>query len=324
MEGYKLGYHDREASDRTLRSASPSSSQQHNDEDYSKRPSLPPSHSTVHLMSQTQSEINSPYIASPLSTPSPSSSLPGSPSESQSHLFRATSEPPPEIQVEDDTHPSITIVAPQSPSIQDYSWEWGAFPQPSPLKASFGKGGRFESPISLRKSERKERPVNTFLTPGSKPDEWTEEQRHGTHGRSRSVPPMLDGTPPKQKGRQYNEYEDFESQDGETGEEEIGRRTGSFFLEDLRWISDCGATLNASRDDASLFVFPINDKKVLFQLSLVSFEDVKDGVQLAQLFNNHLIEFERFLDDESVIQDPRLVIRWGEDQCVPSTFLSFV
>jgi phosphatidate phosphatase LPIN len=134
---------------------------------------------------------------------------------------------------------------------------------------------------------------------------------------------MFDG-PSKQKGRPCKEYEDFESPDGETGEEEIGRRTGSFFLEDLRWISDCGATLNASRDDTSLFVFPINDKKVVFQLSLVSFEDVKNGVQLAQLFNKFLIEFERFLDDESVIQDPRLVIRWGEDQYVSSTFLFFV
>ena len=165
--------------------------------------------------------------------------------------------------------------------------------------------------------------MNTLLTSGSNPGERTEEQRHGTHGRSKSVPPMLDG-PSKQKGRQCKEYEDFEGQDGETGEEEIGRRTGSFFLEDLRWISDCGATLNASRDDTSLFVFPINDKKVVFQLSLVSYEDVKNGVQLAQLFNKFLIEFERFLDDESVIQDPRLVIRWGEDQYVLSTFPFFV
>lgn len=319
MEGYKQGYHDRQTSDRTLRSASPSSSQQHNDKDYPQHPLLPPNHSVMPLLSHIQSEITSPYISSP----SPSSSRTGSPSASQSHPFRATSEPPPEIQVEDDIHPSITVVAPQSPSMQEYSWEWGAFPQPSPVKATFGKGGRFEPPLPLRQSERKDRSINAFLAPGGK----LEDQRHGLHGRSRSVPPNLDGSTSKQRGRHYNEYEDLESQNEETCAENLeseGRRIGSFPLDDLRWISDCEATLDASRDDTSLFVLLIDDKKVVFQLSLVSFEDIKDRTQLAQLFDKFLVDFERFLDDESVVQDPRLVIRWGEDQYVPSKFLSFV
>lgn len=31
-----------------------------------------------------------------------------------------------------------------SPGIQEYSWEWGAFPTPSPVRTAFGKGGRVE------------------------------------------------------------------------------------------------------------------------------------------------------------------------------------
>lgn len=67
---------------------------------------------------------------SPSPTPSPSSSPPSS----YSPFERATSEPPP------DTNPvSDTNSQPSIPQRQEYSWEWGAFPQPSTIKPSSSK-----------------------------------------------------------------------------------------------------------------------------------------------------------------------------------------
>ena len=82
---------------------------------------------------QTQSASHSSYSASPYLSPShtPSSSPPSS-----SHLpfERATSEPPPDTNPVSDTNPLPSI-----PQRQEYSWEWGAFPQPSNTKPSSGK-----------------------------------------------------------------------------------------------------------------------------------------------------------------------------------------
>ena len=76
----------------------------------------------------SQSAGHSSYSPSP--TPSPSSSPPSS------HLpfERATSEPPPDINSDSDASPLPSI-----PQRQEYSWEWGAFPQPSNIKPSSSK-----------------------------------------------------------------------------------------------------------------------------------------------------------------------------------------
>ena len=82
---------------------------------------------------QTQSAGHSSNLPSPYLSPSPSPSPSSSP-PSYSYLpsdNRATSEPPP------DTNPvGDTIPLPSIPQRQEYSWEWGAFPQPSTIKPS--------------------------------------------------------------------------------------------------------------------------------------------------------------------------------------------
>ena len=86
-------------------------------------------------LEQTQSSSQSSYSASPYLSPSPTPSPSSSP-PSSSHLpfERATSEPPPDTNPVNDTNPLPSIT-----QRQEYSWEWGAFPQPSNTKPSSGK-----------------------------------------------------------------------------------------------------------------------------------------------------------------------------------------
>ncbi|KAL4264491.1 lipin family protein [Pleurotus pulmonarius] len=76
---------------------------------------------------------------------------------------RATSEPPPDFEEEVTPPPGSVSSKPNqltiSPPVQAYSWEWGAFPQPSPMTATFKDMANRES---------------------------------GDHHRSRSVPPVID------------------------------------------------------------------------------------------------------------------------------------
>jgi len=146
-----------------------------------------------------------------------------------------------------------------------------------------------------------------------------EDQLHSAHGRSRSVPPDLNGNPTRQKGRIYKEYEDVESEDDlevEEGMQAGSWERGSFLhVEGFGRTSTYGGTLSAGQDDGSLLL-AIEGRRIDFQLSLVSFEEVKDGDDMGQLFNQYLVNFDRFLEDGSVVQDPRLVMRWGGHQCV--------
>ena len=86
-------------------------------------------------LAQTQSASNSSYSPSPYLSPSPTPSPSSSPPSSSYLPFdRATSEPPPDTNPVNDTNSLPSI-----PQRQEYSWEWGAFPQPSTLKPSSSK-----------------------------------------------------------------------------------------------------------------------------------------------------------------------------------------
>lgn len=93
----------------------------------------PTGHST--LLSPPPSASHSSYSSSPYLSPSPTPSPSSSP-PSSSHLpfERATSEPPPDTNPVSDANPLPSI-----PQGQEYSWEWGAFPQPSNIKPSSSK-----------------------------------------------------------------------------------------------------------------------------------------------------------------------------------------
>lgn len=177
-----------------------------------------------------------------------------------------------------------------------------------------------EPPKSLRPTERS----RLTLPHSVKIDDWKQDQLHSAHGRSRSVPPDLNGSPTRQKGRIYKEYEDVESEDDLEAEEVMRAGSwerGSFpHVEGFGRTSTYGGTLSNGHDDGSL-VLAIDGRSIDFQLSLVSFEEVEDGDDMGQLFNQYLVNFNRFLEDESVVQDPRLVMRWGGHQYVVYFFL---
>ena len=336
MDGYKQSSHERETSDQTIRSSK-------TDEDPVPFPLQEPRKRTHHspILPHTQSNISTPYAVSPSPSPSPSDSPSLTASHSPAHLLRATSEPPPQIEVEDDkglvlTIPTTSHSLPEP--VQEYSWEWGAFPQPSPMKATFGKGGRLEPPKpawrSSGKTGRKGRLSGMTLPPVKIDEEPTMSQIGGSSGRSRSVPPQLDGSPKKGR-REYKEYEDVDDEE----EEPRGRAWGGFRVdrkyltpveeqgEEFSKLYGRGGALSASRDDPTLFVLTIEGKKVGFQLSLVpenesdqnggmTVDGLDDDVGTAGLFDRYRVDLERFLDDESVVEDPRLVIRWAGEQYV--------
>ncbi|KAJ2931724.1 hypothetical protein H1R20_g5333, partial [Candolleomyces eurysporus] len=306
MEGYHSGYHDRERSDQTVRFSDFDNFQ------------LPPSRLPLGLPSETQS--------SPL-TPADPDSFADDEDASNSPvpfpMYRATSEPPPDVDIEpltpvpgpghstSDLLPHHQNRAPTRLQVmhqhqQEYMWEWGNFPQPSPIKPTFSKSGRVESPTFLKSSSgerwrpksktvhvRKGR-LGGFRLPVL--DDSDEEEEDGSrsadeeesrgrtlldtdHGRSHSVPPHLQGAEPsshkKPDRRRWKEYEDSREED----DIETSRRS--------RRSKEEGGRINASKNDPTKFVLSIEDT-----------------------FQQHLVDFERFLDDESVVSSPDLVVRW--------------
>jgi len=175
-------------------------------------------------------------------------------------------------------------------------------------------------------------------------------------GRSQSVPPELRGgsTSRKQKrdSKGWKEYEDFEASSPST--DEGAREYGG---QDFNGARDAefgaGGLLVARKDDPTKFILKIEGRRMAFQLSLVpgesatedaveSDEDdgrgrkIRDGsragglpvlpsnkrgqqdeVEVTRLFEQGLVSFDQFLDDESILSHPQLVIRWvGVEQSV--------
>lgn len=115
----------------------------------------------------TQSAIHSTRNSSPYNTDYESDERESLSSHSAPRL-RATSEPPPDL--DDHTRPlpesefiyehrdtsssskaktkfgmKLPPLSASSSDVQQYSWEWGAFPTPSPMKTTFAKGGRLDA-----------------------------------------------------------------------------------------------------------------------------------------------------------------------------------
>ncbi|KAF8969328.1 Lipin/Ned1/Smp2-domain-containing protein [Flammula alnicola] len=322
MEGYKSGYHDRERSDQTVRSSQEQVEfprQEPSQEQHSPSFHIPNPRCILHMYRST----------SPTTPPS------------HPYPFRATSEPPPDMEIENDTSQVLTMPAPHNghsnSQLQlqipvEYSWEWGAFPQPSPMKASFGKGGRVEPPKGLwgsssgskknRPSERKSRLMGMQLPPAINSSKSTEEEDgyeqsnaggSGFPGRSKSVPPHFLGSPARKGRRGSREYKEYEDVDGHDQEEEERGRTGGI--------------LSASQDDLTTFVLRIEGKTDVEEETRKGTtpsnpklksktEKVRDEVEAARLFDSNCIDWSRFLDDENVVHDPRLVIRWAANQYI--------
>ncbi|KAJ3904324.1 nuclear elongation and deformation protein 1 [Lentinula edodes] len=316
---------------------------------------------------------------------------------------RAITEPPPDL-----PFPSPSSSAPNSASpvsltlkrfpgpgklnvlspVQEYSWEWGAFPTPSPMKSTFGKGGRFESglgtigPEEEHDSFTSSEPHNGNFTssrgrtigsgirdgkgksmlfglssvnPGDEVD--------NVHGRSMSVPPGFDESPTRERQREslFAKYNDADAAAEFTvGQEDKLDAAGGF---------GSSGKLSVSKSDPTVFKLSIEGKKVEFELSLVEYlenernghdsSDVEgesddheepsrgrqsrnlrpfsdnmrnrnhfrvfspDGIwpgidefETARLFEKGKISFEDFIQNDQLVRDPRLVLKWTRQQFI--------
>ncbi|KAI6152489.1 LNS2-domain-containing protein [Pisolithus tinctorius] len=165
------------------------------------------------------------------------------------------------------------------PRLQEYSWEWGAFPQPSPVQTHF-------TPSFVKgKSKR-------GLT------------------RSRSVPPELEGSP-------HSVRMSLPPIASDADHDAPCERNFTLYTEPEEF--GAGGRLAASRSDPTKFRVSIDGKIATFELSLVETPEVfhgRDEVETARAFEAGVIDYHRFVGDENLANDERLVIKWNGGQYI--------
>jgi phosphatidate phosphatase LPIN len=170
------------------------------------------------------------------------------------------------------------------------------------MKKSFGKG-RFDSMKGKNK---------TLLEPLDHEDNMSlpisidEEPSEIGLIRSQSVPPELDGSPSTKR-------RELPGQD--TAPEESCHEPGSF---------GAGGRLTSSRQNPTRFGVYIEGKNMAFELSIVdpnestggnrAVFDGHDEVEAARLFEEGKVDYRTFLDDDSVVHDKWLILRWSGGQ----------
>ena len=152
----------------------------------------------------------------------------------------------------------------------EYLWEWGGFPQKTPLKSTFGPPGISEAPGSGWDRDKATTLPRGFVSPlegslGTNVDE--EESGYGTGGR-----------------------------------------------------------LRPDRNEPHRFILLIERKTTYFELAHFPKDESRrkfgrNEVDDAQIFNERRVDYKAFLDDESIIQEGDLVIRWAGDREAYSLFL---
>lgn len=129
-----------------------------------------------------------------------------------------------------------------------------------------------------------------------------EEPPQPNFTRSRSVPPELDS--PTLKRRELPVVD--------ASTEDVEQEVGSF---------GAGGRLTSSRKSATQFGVYIEGKTTAFELSVVDLGkadlkvfDGRDELEAASVFDKGKVDYKRFLNDESIVHDERLVIRWAGGQ----------
>ncbi|KIJ69762.1 hypothetical protein HYDPIDRAFT_164049 [Hydnomerulius pinastri MD-312] len=239
---------------------------------------------------QVASTSNSERIPFPPSKPNTPSHL-----QTAFPARRALSESP-----QDHTMPKLDSleVEGKSLSVREYSWEWGAFPQPSPLQPHF-------TPSTLKEKGR-----------GMDEVHHEADEDDLILMRSRSVPPELEGSPHTIRSALPP------AEDEDTGlppllsslhrelEPEAGGDEKGF---------GSGGQMTARHDDPTKFQVWIEGNVIEFELSLVPSREVfhgRDEVEAASAFERGVVDYARLMGDESIVRDERLVIRWTGGQYI--------
>lgn len=152
----------------------------------------------------------------------------------------------------------------------EYLWEWGGFPQRSPLGTTFDPPG-----------------ISETLGPGWDKDKAT------TLPRGPNLP--LEGSP----------------------ETNVDEEEGGYGV---------GGRLRPDRNEPYRFILLIERKTTYFELALFPKDESmrkfgRNEVDDAQIFNERRVEYNVFLDDESILQEDDLIIRWAGDREAHSLFL---
>ncbi|KAI9068467.1 LNS2-domain-containing protein [Trametes sanguinea] len=279
MEGYHAQSHGREASDATLKSSKPGGS----------------SHSRSSSQDRTPG---------PSRTPSPAPSTPPQSAPVAFPTFRATSEPPPDH----DEYPepstsrlansaSVTrtpsaSVAPRPhlgtlPTIHtedadEYTWDWGNFPQKTPVRTSF------PHPLG--------------------------------HGHGHLSGTSMDLTPRKGKGRMMSEDPDagqlartralatIEASVENDGAYGLGGR----LTVDKKDPTRFRVFIEGRTVEFELALVPPAETKRRPSGPLGGEDEVEDDKR----FEQSKVDFDRFLNDAWIVSDPNLVLRWAGDKYI--------
>lgn len=221
--------------------------------------------------------------------------LPSKPS-APSHLHtsfptrRAVSESPDDITSK---HDALTAEGGNtSLPVQEYSWEWGAFPQPSPLQ------GHFTPSVLKGKGDdmRPEIDENELILK-----------------RSRSVPPELEGSPHTIR----SPLPLVDDRDDDVPSQSLVHQEPGEYKNEGPFGSS--GRITARHDDQTKFQVCLDGTSVEFELSLVTSRDVfhyGDEVESARTFDQTIIDYAQFMADENLVRDERLVMRWTGKQYI--------
>ena len=176
--------------------------------------------------------------------------------------------------------------------VQEYSWEWGAFPQPSPLQTRF-------TPSVLKGKGDDARP------------EIDEDEL--ILKRSRSVPPELEGSP----HTILSPLPHVDDQDNEPPLQPLVTQEPDEYKDGKPFGSS--GRITARHDDQTKFQVWMDGTSVDFELSLVASRDAfhsRDEVASARTFEEGIIDYAQLMADESLVRDERLVMRWTGTQYI--------
>ncbi|EIN10997.1 LNS2-domain-containing protein [Punctularia strigosozonata HHB-11173 SS5] len=200
------------------------------------------------------------------------------------------------------TSSNMTLRPPGAGEDDEYLWEWGAFPQRSPAKEVFPSIGSGRGIEAVMRSD-----VNGNVNSDS-------DNERSRPKRSRSVP-------------REPEFEGVEQRGRVTTPPEVAFGAGGRLLPE--------------RNDTTRFRLAIEGRRVWFELSVIpaiasyagtkgkrnagkSADQAETGhvlgewgeVDAAVEFEKGKVNWRRFLDDDGVLQDDGLVIRWAEDKYI--------
>ncbi|OCH86228.1 LNS2-domain-containing protein [Obba rivulosa] len=256
--------------------------------------------------------------SSPDRTPGPSRSPSPLTPEASSHAipfptFRATSEPPPDTDPVSSSPPPSHTPPSEFPSrslstrmratkakvgphislqnlpvradTEEYMWEWGNFPQKTPVRTVFVPFEDEDEQTPSSRNGKGKMPAESDS--GAHRDRWQDGGERKRSALSKSITADTRGTEDRGRGREKES------------------------------VYGTGGRLTHDRRDSTKYRVYIEGRAVDFELSIVP-GGMKGAseVEKAQQFEAGKVNYERLLSDEHLAHDESLVLRWAGDMYI--------